>query len=376
MKDYRYTIEKGPFGRDVTERAKCPFCGLAIERPRELDTHRPGEMPVGVCSCGAVFAYDASGHNLGSAFSEALVFACNMDWDLAWDLLPGEDYLESLVEKYDIETNRIVPSGHLDGRKIRGALYFIRLHEDIREATREGVRDKINRARPAVNERAKPPVQSAGATLARDKVEQLVREYRMEPLLEYAATSNRIIRDLQRLIYSGDELLRMRAAEAMGRSTAVIARRDPGAVAKLLYRLFTALGDTASSSWGAVDAAGEIIASSPGKFSGYIPELYRFLADDLMRPGVLRALWRIAETRPDLLPKRPAYFTHFLKDSQPQARGYAALLLGALGAREVSKDLEQLLGDQEKASIYAEGRVITKTVGELASDALEKIRRK
>jgi hypothetical protein len=63
----------------------------------------PHEMPVGSCSCGAVYACDETGHNLGSAMIEALVFGCNMDWDLAWGLLPEEDYLEKLVENYDLE---------------------------------------------------------------------------------------------------------------------------------------------------------------------------------------------------------------------------------------------------------------------------------
>jgi len=77
--------------KEPTREVTCPFCGKPIERPRELATHRPREMPVGSCTCGAVYAYDATGHNLGAAFVEALVFACNWDWDLAWGLLPEED---------------------------------------------------------------------------------------------------------------------------------------------------------------------------------------------------------------------------------------------------------------------------------------------
>lgn len=374
MKDYRYSVEKGIFGRETTEEPRCPFCGLAIERPRELDTHRPGEMPVGSCSCGAVYAYDTSGHNLGSAFSEALVFACNMDWDLAWNLLPEEDYLEHLVEKYDAETNLIVPEGYLEGRKIPGALYFVRLHDDIREATEQGVRKKLAEARTVAREQNAPSTPAALKTYTKREVEQLVRDYRLEPLLEYAAGSNRIIRDLQRLLYSGDEVLRLRAAETLGRACAVIAGRDSGAVAKLLHRLFTALNDTAASSWGAVDAAGEIIAAAPGMYSGYIPELYRFLADESLRPRVLRALGRVAETRPDLLPKRPTYFVPFLRDTNPETRGYAVILLGLLGATETLAELQGLRNDSHRAHIYAAGQLVEKTVGELAGESIDRIR--
>ncbi|MFA7466730.1 MAG: DVU0298 family protein [Desulfotomaculaceae bacterium] len=370
MKDNRYSIEKGPFGRDVTEKAKCPFCGLAIERPSELETHRLGEMPVGSCSCGSVYAYDVSGHNLGSAFSEALVFSCNMDWDLAWNLLPDEDYLESLVKNYDSETNLIVPDGFLNGRKIPGALYFIRLHDDMREATEEGVRKKLERARPVKQLAEKPVREVVKHSITKHEVAQLVNEYRLEPLLEIAAIDNRIIRDLQRLIYTGDELLRLRAAETLGRAAAVISRRDSGAVAKLLHRLFTALEDTASSSWGAVDAAGEIIAAVPSIFSGYIPELYKFLGDESLKPRVLRALGRVAETRPELLPKRPTYFVPFLQDNNPETRGYAAMLLGLLNARETRGDLEKIREDSGELQIYVAGQLVRKTVGEIAAEAL------
>jgi len=73
---------------------KCPFCGEPIEPPKEVPSARILEFPRNVCkNCGAVYVYDATGHNLGAAYVEALVFACDDDWDLAWQLLPEEDYL-------------------------------------------------------------------------------------------------------------------------------------------------------------------------------------------------------------------------------------------------------------------------------------------
>ena len=75
-------------GRDVVSKPSCPFCGVYLNKPSELNTGMPQEMPVGACKCGAVYTCDVTGHNLGTAMSEALVFACNGDWDLAWDLLP------------------------------------------------------------------------------------------------------------------------------------------------------------------------------------------------------------------------------------------------------------------------------------------------
>jgi len=52
---------------------------MLIQRPDQVPSR---EMPLGTCSCGAVYACDVTGHNLGSAMIEALVHACTGDWDL------------------------------------------------------------------------------------------------------------------------------------------------------------------------------------------------------------------------------------------------------------------------------------------------------
>ena len=66
-------------GRDIVNKPTCPFCGIQIKKPAELDNVAPQEMPVGACECGAVYTCDVTGHNLGTAMIESLVFACNGD---------------------------------------------------------------------------------------------------------------------------------------------------------------------------------------------------------------------------------------------------------------------------------------------------------
>ena len=95
-------------GREIIDKPACPFCGGLIERPRETSAN---EMPLGSCSCGAVFACDVTGHNLGTALSEALVSACQGDWDSAWNLLPEQDYLEELAVKNGV---KIIQNYNLD----------------------------------------------------------------------------------------------------------------------------------------------------------------------------------------------------------------------------------------------------------------------
>ena len=76
---------------------------------------------------------------MGSALIEALVFGCNMDWDLAWGLVPEEDYQWDVIDNYDLNTHLVVPGGFYESRRIAGALFFVRLHKDVQEVTSEGV---------------------------------------------------------------------------------------------------------------------------------------------------------------------------------------------------------------------------------------------
>ena len=359
------------FGREPIKKPQCPFCGLLIDGPKELRTRRPGEMPVGSCSCGAVYACDETGHNLGSAMIEALVFGCNMDWDLAWGLEPEEDYLQEIVENYDLKNHLIIPGGAYEGRRISGALYFIRLHKDVQEVTSEGVRQRLAEAAPVSSDSSAGHVRKK--TLSKREVEEFVKEYQIEPIENAAGEDKRMIRYLQRLLYSGDVQLRQRAAETIGRACAVIGQRDPGIVSKLLQGLFFSIVDTAAFSWGAFDATGEIISHRPDLFGGYAPQLYQFLGDQTRKSQALHALGRIAKSSPDILRKHTLHFFPFLEDSDPAVRGYTAWLMGNLGAYEAKKDLERLLQESHEIEIYEKGIIEKKSVGEVASEALKKI---
>ena len=330
-------------GREFIKKPTCPFCGMLIEKPKEVSLRRPGEMPVGACSCGAVYACDVTGHSLGSAMIEALVFGCNMDWDLAWSLSPEDDYLEERVDNYDYVNHLVVPSGVYEGRRISGTLFFVRFHEDVLEVTAEGVRKKLENVKSVPGKRQKPVT---GKSFTKKE------------------------RKLIRLLYSPDTQFRNRAAEALGRISARVAEDNPSSISRLLQRLFTAISDTAASSWGAFEAIGEIIRHKIDLFGGYIPQLYQFLGDETRRAIVLQTLGAIAAERPDLLRKHSLHFIAYLKDPDPAVRGYTARLLGNLGASEVTKDLEPLRDEKTQIEIYENGTLEKKTVGQVAGEAL------
>jgi len=325
-------------------------------------------MPLGSCSCGAVYACEVTGHNLGSAMIEALVHACRGDWDCAWDLTPDQDYVDQQVKTYDLETHHVIPGGVYEGRRIAGVLYFIRLNEAA-PAKAAPVQPET----PVSPHAQAPASKSPRRSSAKQEVEALVRRYDLKPLLEMAAQDHRIIRDLKRLLYSAEKLLRWRAADALGKAAAVIAPQHSTVISKLVQGLFSSVSDTAASSWGSVDAIGEIISALPDHFSGFLPQLVQISRDPARLPEVLRAMGKISETQPDLLRRFSYPMLPLLSHAAPEVRGYAAILLGHLKAFEAREDLVKLTGDMAAIDIYRTGHIEKTTIHQLATESLAKL---
>ncbi|MDK2888575.1 MAG: hypothetical protein PWP72_1453 [Thermoanaerobacter sp.] len=357
--------------KDYVQAPVCPFCGENIERPREVVTTAgsPG-MPVGSCPCGAVYAFDISGRNLGSAFIEALVFACNMDWDLAWELLPDRDYREKIVENYDPENHLLIPGGFFEGRKITGALYFIRLNRGL-----PGTGRVTGCGRAVTGTREKAGEKAACRKISKKELEAWVKDYRVEEVLQAASRDQKILWLLRRLFCAADILLRMRAADLAGKAAGIIAGENPAQVAEFLKALLNSLSDTGTSSWATLDAAGEIISCAPDKFAGYLPALIPFLREEHLKADVLRALWKVAAVKPELLQGFTGHLASLLDDDRPEVRGYAILILGALKETGVKKELEALLGDNAEITVYEDGQLSNRRVGQLAEEVLKNMNR-
>jgi len=364
-----------PVIRDVSRDAACPFCGLPVERPVEIDDGVPRDMPAGRCAgCGAVYVCDVTGHNLGAAFVEGLTLACDMDWDLAWDLLPDEDYLQRIVERYDPVTHRVYPDKTPEGRKVRGALCFVRLQRDIQEIKDEGVRRRLESGRTVVPGTAvghpEPEAGEPARKLGKEEVERCIREYRLGPVAASARCDKKTVRYIQRLLYGDDELLRLRAAAALGLAVRAVAPDDPTTAVTVLQGLFTPFDTSSASYWGSIDAIGEIVAAAPDLFIRYVPRLLPFLDDDALRPVGLRALARVAAARPDFMRRLVRRVAPFLDSPDPETRGNAVRFFACLGADGAEERLRDLVNDEAAIRVYEDGRLEPKKIGELAAAAL------
>ncbi len=344
------------------KRPECPFCGQVIERPIEIPPYHPGQMPVGRCVCGAVYSCDVTGKNLGQALWEALNLACNSDFDLISELKEGVDYQEERVENYDLISHLIIQRGFFEGRRVKGQLLFLRLSDPLREELSHDI--------PGPQ---RPPLESgrkSSRRLSKVEVESWVRARDFDNIRACALESEEVLRYIQRLLYTPEPEARGRAAEALGLACAVVSNYKPHVVNRILQNLIYSISDTASSSWGAFEAISEIISQRFDLYSSYVAYLYPFLKDESKREEGFKAISRIVKENPRHFRKLTLHFIPFLKDANPGIRAAAVRMMGFLGAFEAKRDIEELKSDQTNVTFFEEGALKTKSISELAKEAL------
>ena len=356
----------------------CPFCGQDVGRPQYPDKRKLGEFALGSCECGAVYASDPTGFNIGAAMIESLVHACNDNWELAWDLLPEQDYLTGRIEDYDEVTHQVVEKRNLDGRIIRGVLYFIRLQENVAELTaRFSDKEKSSTVKSAVvpvktQVEEKPDPRRARKKANKNLVREMVQNRDADGLVALSFDDKKTLRLLQRQLYEPDEAKRWAVAALIGEVCSRVATRKPGMVSDLLHLLFEACSDSASSNWGAVESIGFIIAGRPDIYGSFTRHLLAYIGDPSTRIQVLWALGTIAEQRPDLVRNTSFYQLIGLLDSPVAGvKGHMLRILGRLKAREVEGKIRILQEDKTPVTIFENGRPVQTSIGALAREAMQ-----
>jgi hypothetical protein len=362
----------------------CPFCGQRVGRPREAAQRKLNEFPVGECECGAVYTSDATGHNVGSAMVEALVYACNDNWDFAWELLPEDDYLTGRIENYDENLHEVCDKGNVDGRPVRGVLYFVRLHTEIKDiAGRLRVRKEkevdqstmqtiLDENRPVIE--PAPDAKRKKIRANKKLVKEMVEKSDVDGLVALCFDDKKTLRLMQRLLYDPFDENRWHVAWLIGQVAGRVATREPGQVSELLHRLYEACTDSAATHWGMVETLGCVIAARPDVFGAFTRHLLNFVGQDSTRNQVIWALGEIAETRPDLIRDTPFFnLFHFLQHPDATVRGLVARLLGRISASEASLQIMTLSSDDAEFTFWDKGRMNSTTVAKEAAAALSAI---
>ncbi len=179
-----------------------------------------------------------------------------------------------------------------------------------------------------------------------------------------------------------DELLKWRAVTAMGKVVDRLADADMESARVIMRRHMWQLNDESGGiGWGCPEAMGEIMARNENLAEefwciliSYIRPDGNFLEHEVLQRGVLWGVGRLAHARPQLLETSVDYLHPYMQTGEPYLRGLAAWAAGALRNNNTAAILNQLKDDSAKLSVYLEGHIIRRSVGEIAKKALQMVK--
>jgi hypothetical protein len=196
--------------------------------------------------------------------------------------------------------------------------------------------------------------------------------------------ARKVINPLFSFLLSNDEQTRWRAITAMGAVVAHLATENMESARVIMRRLMWMLNDESGGiGWGAPEAMGEIIASHEGLaeeyvnvLASYVNEEGNFLEYEPLQRGAVWGVGRVAQVRPELVQDAVPHLLSSLKSPDAGIRGLAAWTLGLLGAEGARPQLEALLLDNTEISLYVDGRLVRRSLSDLAKEALALIDQK
>jgi hypothetical protein len=132
----------------------------------------------------------------------------------------------------------------------------------------------------------------------KERVMELLRQGDTAGLERLVADQPAAVRFLQGRLWDADSEIREGAAQALGAAAAA----HPDLGREVLRRALWALNDESATN-GAymLPAIGEIGYRAPDLANPFVGPMTSYLWDEGLRPGILRALCRIAETAPELV---------------------------------------------------------------------------
>lgn len=201
-----------------------------------------------------------------------------------------------------------------------------------------------------------------------------------------------VINALFAAICRSEERLRWYAVSAMGRAVARLAEEDMEEARIVMRRLLWSLNEESGGiGWGAPEAMAEIFCCHEGLAEEYVHMLLsymrpdgdgphqegNFLEHETLQRGLLWAAGRLAQGRRELALAKgmAADLPQYLHSPDAVVCGLAAWAIGLLGdCCPRLERLHELKTDATQLQLYEEGCFSTVTVGELAEQAIARMR--
>ena len=222
-----------------------------------------------------------------------------------------------------------------------------------------------------------------GGRALKKRVLELLKSANFEKELESLSClpARQVINPLFSFLYNLDELIRWRAVIAMGVVVAKLADEDMESARVVMRRLMWNLNDESGGiGWGSPEAMGEILACHKTLAEEYSRVLVSYAREDgnfqeheLMQRGVLWAIGRLSQVRPEQVKDAGPYIMPYLESPDAVVRGLAAWIMGLLGVKEARPGLENVMDDEGEVQMYLERRFVKRRVKELAREALARL---
>ncbi len=205
----------------------------------------------------------------------------------------------------------------------------------------------------------------------REEIIKLLEERDFEALSAYSKKDPGLFRTLISLAYDKTTLISWRSVEAVGILTGELAATDPEKVRNQAQRLLWMLREESGNNpWSAPDMLGEMVRNNPDQLADIAPIIASFHDEEILRRGVLRAMVRIGEVRPDLVAEQHMLVREYLCHPDATARAYAILLAGILKQEELFGFLKPLAEDDTEVKLYDDGEIRTFRISELVRKTL------
>ncbi len=205
----------------------------------------------------------------------------------------------------------------------------------------------------------------------REKIIKMLRDGDPAALPTLLGKVHGIFRTLVSLSYDKESVISWRAIEAIGAIAGAKARSESGVVRTLVQRILWMMREESGNNpWSAPDMLGEIVRNSPNEFADIAPIIASFHDEEILRRGVLRAIARISEIRPDVVHIEPSIIRDYLRHSDAHTRYYALLIAAHLGLRELLPWAEALEEDRTEVKIYRNWNFEMVILGKIAKETV------
>ena len=211
--------------------------------------------------------------------------------------------------------------------------------------------------------------------MQRKEIIPFLEEKKYDEIAEIAKKNTRgMFRLLIGISYDKRDVLCWRAIDVTGIIAGEIAKTNPDVVRNLAQRLLWMLRDESGNNpSSAPEMLGEIVRNSPDAFADIAPVIASFHDEVMLRQGVLRAIFRIGEVRPDLIGVSGDFIEAFLRDEDPVVRAYALLIAGAYKLRETLPVISARKDDVDAVTLYRDGDFFSVSVGDIAAKIYERL---